>query len=127
MGTVLSRAQRDHREEDSDSDYDFNDYDHEGCDSDESDMDSVGTTMPTYTREHSGSAAVTYSRAISHPNFSGIPNVSAYVGPSPSEHEETIFVNAANSPNGPRARDKRTGSVPFGGHGFQPVIVDLSE
>lgn len=40
--------------------------------------------------------------------------------------EETIFVNAANSPSGPNAR--RTGMrVKMGGHGFQPIIVDLLE
>lgn len=41
--------------------------------------------------------------------------------------KETVFVNAANAPAGARARDEDKQMVPFGGLGFQPVIVDLLE
>jgi hypothetical protein len=37
---------------------------------------------------------------------------------------ETVFVNAANWPAGPRARDHGV-STPFGGGDFVPVVVDL--
>lgn len=41
--------------------------------------------------------------------------------------ERTVFVNAANWPSGPRAHSRGDGKVPFGGPGFQPIVVDLKE
>jgi hypothetical protein len=51
-----------------------------------------------------------------------------------STGESTVFVNAANQPHGPNAwRVLKKGvdgdkfRVPFGGPGFQPVVVDLKD
>lgn len=41
------------------------------------------------------------------------------------EDEQTVFVNAANWPMGPRASRSGGGRVQFGEAPFQPVIVDL--
>ncbi|KAF9508343.1 hypothetical protein BS47DRAFT_1350532 [Hydnum rufescens UP504] len=47
-------------------------------------------------------------------------------GKNMDRREETVFVNGANAPTGPRARDKSGVQVPFGCRPFQPVIVDLA-
>ncbi|KAA1466626.1 Metallo-dependent phosphatase [Dentipellis sp. KUC8613] len=44
---------------------------------------------------------------------------------SEGDPECTVFVNAANWPAGRRRRGRDGLAVPFGGYGFQPVIVDL--
>ena len=51
----------------------------------------------------------------------------------PSSAESTVFVNGANWPSGPHAwrgtigGKNVEGRVPFGGPGFQPIVVDLKD
>ncbi|KAG5642908.1 hypothetical protein DXG03_001915, partial [Asterophora parasitica] len=82
-----------------------------------SDGELVAATAP--------STATAHVPAIPPPVFAHL----ASTAPAESDNtlrQETVFVNAANWPAG-RSSWRGTYHIPFGGPGFQPVIVDLRD
>lgn len=78
---------------------------------------SVGTSWSGYESEDSSSPSGSAGNG-------GQPPDAASATVNREGWKETIMVNAANQPAGAHRMLNRT-RVPFGGPGFQPIIVDL--